>query len=95
MSTVLHFPSPADVFLPAATRRRLDRTLEKALATSAIEGVTAAVLTDTGGWTGAAGNGPRGEPLVPRSSLMYASITKTFTAAEVVLLASRGAAGPR
>ena len=90
VSTVLHFPAPAGAALPAAARIRLDRTLEKALATSAIEGVTAAVLTDTGGWTGAAGNGPRGEPLVPQSSLMYASITKTFTAAEVVLLASRG-----
>jgi D-alanyl-D-alanine carboxypeptidase len=32
----------------------------------------------------------RGEPLTPLSGLMYASITKTFTAAEVVLLASRG-----
>ena len=87
---MLRFPAPAGAPLPAAARSRLDRTLQKALATSAIHGVTAAVLTDAGRWTGAAGKGLRGEPLVPRSTLMFASITKTFTAAEVVLLAARG-----
>jgi D-alanyl-D-alanine carboxypeptidase len=86
----MRFPAPVGVPLPAAARSRLDRTLANTLAASAIEGITAAVLTDTGGWTGAAGKDLRGEPLVPLSSLMYASITKTFTAAEVVLLASRG-----
>ena len=72
-------------------RRRLDRALRQAVAGNSTLGVTAAVVTDDGAWVGAAGTGMRGEPLTPRSSLMYASITKTFTAAEVVLLASRGA----
>ena len=90
VTTVLRFPPPVETGLPAAVRRRLDRALEHSLATSAILGITAAVQTDRGRWAGAAGSGLRGEPLVPRSSLMLASITKTFTAAEVVLLASRG-----
>ena len=90
VSTVLRFPAPADTPFAASIRRRLDRTLQRSIATSAIGGVTAAVLTESGTWAGAAGKGPNGEPLVPLSSLMYASITKTFTAAEIVLLAARG-----
>lgn len=90
VSTVLRFPSPADAPFAAPVRRRLERALQRSLDTSAIAGVTAAVLTDSGSWAGAAGKGLRGEPLVPRSSLMLASITKTFTAAEVVLLAAQG-----
>lgn len=85
------FPEPGRGSLPARVGRRLDRSLAQAVAAgSSTLGVTAAVVTDAGVWVGAAGIGMRGEPLTPRSSLMYASITKTFTAAEVVLLASRG-----
>jgi len=84
------FPEPGGGRLPATVRRRLDRSLREALAGSSTLGVTGAVVTDGGAWVGAAGTGMRGEPLTPLSSLMYASITKTFTAAEVVLLASRG-----
>jgi CubicO group peptidase (beta-lactamase class C family) len=85
------FPEPGGDGLPTTVSRRLDRALRAAVAGYSTLGVTAAVVTDDGAWAGAAGSGMRGEPLTPRSSLMYASITKTFTAAEVVLLASRGA----
>ena len=85
------FPEPGRGGLPAGVGRRLDRALAQAVAAGGSTlGATAAVVTDGGAWVGAAGTGMRGEPLTPRSSLMYASITKTFTAAEVVLLASRG-----
>ena len=85
------FPEPVGGDLPARVGRRLDRALAQAVVGgSSTLGATAAVVTDGGAWVGAAGTGLRGEPLTPRSSLMYASITKTFTAAEVVLLASRG-----
>jgi D-alanyl-D-alanine carboxypeptidase len=83
------FPEPGGGGLPARVDRRLDGALRQAVASGSTLGVTAAVVTDHGAWVGAAGTGIRGEPLTPRSSLMYASITKTFTAAEVVLLASR------
>jgi D-alanyl-D-alanine carboxypeptidase len=84
------FPEPGDGGLPQRLRCRLDKSLREAVAAGSTLGVTAAVVTDRGAWVGAAGTGLRGEPLTPGSSLMYASITKTFTAAEVVLLASRG-----
>jgi D-alanyl-D-alanine carboxypeptidase len=85
------FPEPGGSDLPAGVGRRLDSALAEAVVGgSSTLGATAAVVTDGGAWVGAAGTGLRGEPLTPRSSLMYASITKTFTAAEVVLLASRG-----
>jgi D-alanyl-D-alanine carboxypeptidase len=84
------FPEPGGSGLPTRVDLRLDRALRQAVASGSTLGVTAAVVTDRGTWVGAAGTGMRGEALTPRSSLMYASITKTFTAAEVVLLASRG-----
>jgi D-alanyl-D-alanine carboxypeptidase len=90
VSTVLRFPAPANKPFADPIQRRLDRTLQRTLTATSMTGVTAAVLTDSGSWTGAAGNGLRGEPLVPRSTLSFASITETFTAAEVVLLAARG-----
>ena len=84
------FPEPGGGELPTTVSRRLDQVLREAVAGRSTLGVTAAVVTDDGAWAGAAGTGMRGEALTPLSSLMYASITKTFTAAEVVLLASRG-----
>lgn len=89
VSTVQVFPPPGTHQLPRALRQRLDRALRRSI-DGGILGATAAVVTDTGRWAGAAGRGLRGEALVPDASLMYASITKTFTAAEVVVLADRG-----
>ena len=53
-------------------------------------GATAAVVTDQWTWSGAAGADARGTALRPNSSMAVASITKTFVAAEVMLLAKAG-----
>jgi len=48
------------------------------------------VVTPAGTWSGAAGVDGAGTPVVPSSAMGIASVTKTFVAAEVLLLASRG-----
>ncbi len=55
-----------------------------------LPGVTAAVVSPQGVWSAAAGVDGVGAPLQPDSGMALASITKTFTAAEVMLLAERG-----
>jgi D-alanyl-D-alanine carboxypeptidase len=45
------------------------------------------VVTDQWTWSGAAGKDAVGTPLLPNTSMAVASITKTFIAAEVLLLA--------
>ena len=52
-------------------------------------GVTAAVVSPAGLWSGAAGVDGAGGPVAPESAMSIADITKTFTAAEVMLLAGR------
>jgi D-alanyl-D-alanine carboxypeptidase len=52
--------------------------------------MTAAVVTPVGLWSGAAGVDAAGTPLQTDSALSIMSISKTYTAAEVMLLASRG-----
>jgi len=88
-NAVKRFPPPKDTALPRNVTRKLDRALRGALLGTGA-GATAAVLTNRGRWTGAAGTGLRHERLTPGHAFPYASISKTFTAAEVVLLASRG-----
>ena len=53
-------------------------------------GVTAAVVAPDGRWSGAAGVDGAGEPLLPESAMGVGSVTKTFTAAQVLLLAGEG-----
>jgi D-alanyl-D-alanine carboxypeptidase len=55
-----------------------------------LEGVTAAVVTLHGTWSGAAGVDAAGNELQPESALSIMSVSKTYTAAEVLLLAGRG-----
>lgn len=69
---------------------RLQAELETWLGGSDLPGVTAAVATDEGTWAGAAGVDGAGVPLVGQSALGVASVTKTVTAAEVMLLAEQG-----
>jgi CubicO group peptidase (beta-lactamase class C family) len=54
---------------------------------SASRGITAAVVTDKWIWSSAAGKDAIGTPLQPTTSMAVASITKTFVASEVLLLA--------
>ena len=55
-----------------------------------LPGVTVAVVSPQGVWTSAAGVDGDGTVLRTDSGMALASITKTFTAAEVLLLAERG-----
>nr|WP_238351393.1 serine hydrolase domain-containing protein [Kribbella shirazensis] len=57
---------------------------------SGSRGVTAAVVTDHWAWSGAAGTDIGGTALRADTSMAVASITKTFVAAEVMLLANAG-----
>ncbi|MFZ0529774.1 MAG: serine hydrolase domain-containing protein [Propionicimonas sp.] len=68
----------------------LQDRLDSAVAAGRLKGVTAAVVSPAGVWAGAGGSDGAGKALKPESAMWIASITKTFTAAEVVLLASRG-----
>jgi CubicO group peptidase (beta-lactamase class C family) len=56
----------------------------------AVPGVTAAVQSDQGAWIGAAGRGGDGSLLSPHAVMAIGSISKTFTAAEVLHLAAAG-----
>jgi D-alanyl-D-alanine carboxypeptidase len=83
--------------LPAATIRALQAVLDKIVKDNAAlpdgtttAGLTAAVVSDRGVWTGAAGRDGRGTPLRPETMMSIASITKTFTAAEVMHLVATG-----
>ena len=82
--------TPTDQALPAATAEALQAALETYLAFQDVPGATAAVVTTEGLWAGASGVDGVGTPLEPRSASAIASITKTFVAAEVLLLSARG-----
>ncbi|HEY3561987.1 MAG TPA: serine hydrolase domain-containing protein [Kribbella sp.] len=88
------FPDPGTQRLDPARAETLQDVLAKIVAfpdsPSGSRGVTAAVLTDHWTWSGAAGTDARGTPLRADTSMPVASITKTFVAAEVVLLANDG-----
>ena len=86
----LPFAEPSDAALPAPRRQALQQALDETVRDSTrVPGVTAAVLSPAGAWTGAAGVDGAGTALVPEATFDIASITKTFTAAEVLLLAGR------
>ena len=90
MVRVANAPPSAGPVLPAAQGEALQAALEAYLQTAEAPGATAAVVTPAGTWAGASGTDGSGTPLVPGSAMAVASITKTFVAAEVMLLSSRG-----
>jgi D-alanyl-D-alanine carboxypeptidase len=71
-------------------QRALDQALEVHAYVGDTGGLTAAVVTPDGTWVGAAGVDGTGQELRPESAMLIASVTKTFVAAEVLLLASKG-----
>jgi D-alanyl-D-alanine carboxypeptidase len=83
-------PTPSAKALPDTVGVELQQVLERWLAAEGLPGVTAAVATPRGWWAGAAGVDGAGQSLVPESAMSTGSITKTFTAAEVLVLADRG-----
>jgi D-alanyl-D-alanine carboxypeptidase len=68
-----------------AVQRRLREVLE-----GRKPGLTAAVVSADGGWSGATGVDGAGRPLRVTSMMCVGSITKTFVAAEAVHLAGKG-----
>src|SRR6266508_6296835 len=90
------FREPGTGHFPAERQAALQAVLDRAVrahaffAGSGAPGVTAAVVTDQGSWAGAAGEGGDGRLLVPEAMMGIASISKTFTAAEVLHLAATG-----
>lgn len=82
-------PLPAGA-LPAQQATALQNELDRWVETGLLPGVTAAVASPAGTWSGAAGVDGRGNSLEPHSGMALASVSKTFTAAEVMLLAERG-----
>jgi len=87
----LPFPAPPGSALSAAQQQALQDRLDRAVRDSTrLVGVTAAVVSVSGSWTGAAGVDGAGVRLVPEAMMAIASITKTVTAAEVVFLEQSG-----
>jgi D-alanyl-D-alanine carboxypeptidase len=83
-------PPPPQEALVEGRARRLAGLLQEWVAAGNGTGVTAAVVSADGSWSGAAGVDGAGRPLVRESAMAVASITKTFTAAEVLHLADLG-----
>ena len=86
----LPFAEPSGAALPAPQQRALQQALDETVRVSSlVPGVTAAVLSPVGAWTGAAGVDGAGTALVPDAMTDIGSVTKTFTAAEVLVLAGQ------
>ncbi len=82
---------PSEAAVPVATSATLQTMIDGWVGTSGVPGMAAAVVTPGGSWAGAAGVDAAGTPIVADSAFSIASVTKTFVAAEVLLLAARGA----
>jgi D-alanyl-D-alanine carboxypeptidase len=81
---------PTDAALPAPTVTKLQALLDGWVGTNGVPGLSAAVVSPSGSWAGAAGVDAAGKKVEPSSAFGIGSITKTFTAAEVLLLAAQG-----
>ncbi|MFG1623201.1 serine hydrolase domain-containing protein [Kribbella sp. NPDC049227] len=92
--TVPAFPDPGTTALDSGKAQALQAVLAKIVAfpdsPAGSRGATAAVVTDRWTWSGAAGEDIAGTALRPDTSMAVASITKTFVAAEVMMLAKAG-----
>ena len=84
------WPKPTNAALPKATVDKLQAQLASYITEKKLVGVTAAVVTRDGTWAGAAGVDGAGKTLRPDSAMAIASTTKTFTAAEILLLSAQG-----
>ncbi|MFF0271045.1 serine hydrolase domain-containing protein [Kribbella sp. NPDC004536] len=73
-----------------ALQNAINQIVEFPDSPSGARGATAAVVTDHWTWSGAVGTDSQGRPLRADTSMAVASITKTFIAAEVMLLAGKG-----
>ena len=71
--------------LSAQTADGLQAAIDKWVEQGSLTGMTAAVVTPDGVWSGAAGVDAADTPLQPDSAMSIMSISKTYTAAEVML----------
>jgi D-alanyl-D-alanine carboxypeptidase len=85
------WPDPGTGAFPPEVVRALESTIATHTYVGEVTGLAAAVVTPDGAWVGAAGTDGAGRAVQPTSAFLIASVTKTFVAAEVLLLASRGA----
>ena len=90
MSSAPLWAPPGTADLSVQTADKLQAAIDQWVEQGSLTGMTAAVVTPDGVWSGAAGVDGAGTPLQPDSALSLQSISKTYTAAEVMLLAGRG-----
>ena len=83
-------PPAGSEALPAATGDVLQAAIDDWVAAGHLSGITAAVITPDGTWTGAAGFDAAGSTLTADAAMSIMSISKTFTAAEILSLAAEG-----
>jgi D-alanyl-D-alanine carboxypeptidase len=81
---------PNDAALPDVTAASLQTMLDGWVSGGQVIGLSAALVSPKGSWAGAAGVDAAGTAIEPTSAFAIASVTKTFVAAEVLLLASQG-----
>ncbi len=86
----LPWPEPAESALPAARAAAMLAVMQGWVDKGLLPGVTAAVVSPSGTWSGAAGVDGQGQQLEPTSGMALAQITQTFVAAEALLLAEQG-----
>ena len=89
-STGVPFPPLPSAPLPVPQAAALEKEMTRWVDTGLLSGVTVAVVTQNGSWSGAAGVDGAGTRLVPEAAMGIASITKTFVAAEVMRLVEAG-----
>ena len=89
-STPSAWDEPNDAVLPDATVSSLQAMLDGWVSGGEVIGLSAAVVSPQGSWAGAAGVDAAGTAIEPTSAFAIASPTKTFVAAEVLLLAAQG-----
>ena len=90
-ASALPFPAPSAAALPAPRQGALQLALDAMVRDSTmVRGVTAAVVSPAGSWSGAAGVDANAARMVPDDMVGIASITKTVTAAEVLQLEQTG-----
>ena len=90
---VLPWPQPPAAALPASRAHRLQAAVQRiaeVAAAAGMQGITAAVVSAQGSWTGAVGVDGAGVSLVPEAMMGIGEATDTVTAAEVLVLAQAG-----
>ena len=84
------WPPPSPAAFPTDSAAAMQKEMDRWVRTGLLPGVTAAVATPHGVWTGAAGVDGSGAALTPASGMALGGISVTFTAAQVMLLAEQG-----